>query len=147
MTCLGRTSQWNEWEKRASRRFPDGPSPAARCDGLAPCAWDGEPLPRGACSWGQQGIPTPGQMLPSQLCVLCIPMVKLHCSAWFSLDYHRSFPDPSVTPVHLQCKAEFPSYNLTCIRSYFSCNSIAEVLCFRDLLSSKVTSYMVAGLI
>lgn len=127
MTCLDRIFQCNEWEKRASRSFPNSPSPAACCDGLVLCAWDGKLLPTWACSWGQGGTSTSRQMLLSQRCVLCIRMVKLHCSVQFSLDYHRSFPDYSLTPIHLQCMAEFSSYNLTCISSYFLCNSIAEV--------------------
>ena len=147
LQCWGRTSQCNEREKRASRSFPNGPSPAACYGGLVLCAWGGKPLPTWACSWGQRGMPTSRQMLLSQLCALSIRMVKLHCSVQFSLNYHGSFPDRSVTPVHLECMTEFSSHNLTCICCYFSCDSIAEVLCFRDLHSSKVTSNMVTGLI
>lgn len=40
MTCLGWTSQCNEWEKRASHSFPNSPSPAAYYDGLGLLGWE-----------------------------------------------------------------------------------------------------------
>lgn len=86
----------------------------------------------------QCGVPGVGLLLGSARCAHLRPDVA---------EPKRSFPGHSVTPRHLWCMFQFSSDNLACICSYFSCKSTAEVLWFRDLLSSNVTSYVVTGLI